>query len=128
MMRLLCLALTLLIVTGCTYNRQTGRFESVPPMGSNTVDGVRESVEYLQSRPVAVPSEPPAPREPAERGQVPDGMENPVYVDGHYVWRRGGWVWFSGGWVDQPADKSIYVAPSLTVRDGQRYWRAAHWE
>ncbi len=116
------------LLTGCAYNRQTKRFESVPPVGSNTVDGLKEASAYLQARPVAVPSDPPPPRVPTERAEVPEDMLDPVHIDGHYVWRRGGWVWFSGGWADRPADKSIYVAPQLTVRDGQRYWRAGRWE
>ncbi len=128
MIRSLCLTLAISVLTGCTYNRQTHRFESVPPMGSNTVDGIREASRAIQSREVKVPTDPPAAREQTERGDAPEGMGDPVYIEGHYVWRRGEWQWFRGGWVDRPGDASIYVAPTMVVRDGQRYWRAGRWE
>ncbi len=122
----------MLVVTGCTYDRDTGRFESVPPYGSNTVEGVRMAMEGYRTREVVVLTEPPVapPVEvvAAERAEAPEGFANPYFVEGFYAWGGRDWYWVPGEWVDRPSDAAVFVASTITVRDGQRYWQPWRWE
>jgi hypothetical protein len=71
--------------------------------------------------PVVVPY-PPPPARVDIIGDPPVGMDNPVWVDGQWVFRGRRWTWEPGEW-QTLKPKSAYAYPRVVRRsDGQLVW------
>lgn len=88
----------------------------LPPLGEHTASDER----------VLVPYPPPVPHVEIIP-PTPEGLGDPVWIDGQWMWRGRRWEWQPGQWQELP-EGSTYAPPAIVyLPDMHIAWLAGRW-
>ncbi|EYF04007.1 Hypothetical protein CAP_4881 [Chondromyces apiculatus DSM 436] len=82
---------------------------------------------HTENDPFAIVPYPPPPAHVEVVPLPPEGIDDPVWIDGEWQWHNRRWVWVAGRW-EEPFP-GAYYAPATTVRrpDGGLVWFGGLW-
>ncbi|AKT36224.1 hypothetical protein [Chondromyces crocatus] len=100
---------------------------SLSPLACGNAIPTPELGRHSPQDPFAIVPYPPPPAHVEVVPGPPEGVKDPVWVDGEWQWRNRRWVWLPGRW-EEPYPGAFF-APSTTVRrpDGGLVWFGGVW-